>query len=193
MTLGERQNEPVVARAFVENRKAAQLRHRRRRLARPQPAAALRHEKRLRVSNQNSDGARPGSAPSPAMTWSATSFCSSGRNQAAASEASTTSGHQNRRPSSRQAMSSSGVVLARMTPGGFHLGDERGKIFRLGDAGQPRDRLMAPGDDDFFAGLDLGEELGEPGFGFADFDGERHRGPWGVFLAAKSGPAAPPI
>ena len=47
MMLGQRQDEPVVARPFVEDRKAPQLRHRRRRLAGLQPAAALRHEKEI--------------------------------------------------------------------------------------------------------------------------------------------------
>jgi len=50
--------------------------------------SALRN--RLRASNHNSDGARPGAEARSASTASAASLRSSGRNQAAAIEASTT-------------------------------------------------------------------------------------------------------
>src|SRR5271165_3498326 len=129
--------------------------------------------KRLRTSNQNNEGARAGLPWSPAMTWSAASLCSSGRNQAAATEASTTI-------STLKAPTfvapSEDLVDSRLGAPGprrFDLLYRRRDVHIVGDARQARDRLLTTRDNDVLATFDFGDKVREAGFGLADIDGER--------------------
>ena len=110
---------------------------------------------------------RAASSPGAAVAGSA----SSGRNQVAASDASTTKATGYRRPLPRQEL-----LRARLgppCPRHLDLGDHGRDRVGAGQGNEPRRRLAAAGDDDLFSRFDPGDELAEARLGLADLNGER--------------------
>src|SRR5271165_5301442 len=119
--------------------------------------------KRLRTSNQNNEGARAGLPWSPAMTWSAASLCSSGRNQAAATEASTTISMSKAPTFVAPGEDLVDSRLGAIGPRRLDLLYRRRDVHLVGDARQARDRLLTTRDNDVLAPFDFGDKVREAG------------------------------
>lgn len=70
----------------------------------------------------------------------------------------------------------------------LNLGDQRVDIVVAADAGKPGNGRIATGNDDFFAGFDFCEQLGEMRLRFSYFDGDGHYNTPSDAVGARLGP-----